>query len=66
MTTITFTHSVKQLRIVQDLVKRYDGRFVYNPLIMPHDVARLSISFEDSHNYRAFCTMREIIQQKFY
>ncbi len=61
----TFWHSVKQLRRVQDLVKRYDGRFVHNPLVM-RDTALVEISFDDIHNGNMFSLMRHILQQKFF
>lgn len=62
---MTFYHSAKQLRRVQDLVKQYNGRFECNPLVS-NDTALIEISFEDVHAVKGFSVCRQILQQKYF
>jgi len=65
MITASFYHNTTQLRLLQDLVKRYDGRFLCNPFIIG-ERARVTLSFDDGRNYQRFSCMCNIIQQKYY
>ena len=66
MITITFYAPTRQGRLIQDLVKRYDGRFVYNPFPMFNNESKFDISFEDGYNYKMFSICQQITEQPFY
>jgi len=63
---ISFWHSSKQLRTVQDLVKSNNGYFDCNPLYTDSKKARFNISFDSTKNCNKFSAMLEIIKQPYY
>jgi len=58
----------KKMVYVQQLVKRYDGRF--HNLSKEHiDRSKnllVALSFEDGDNFRLFCVMKRIIDQSYF
>lgn len=65
-TTVTFYTKNNNLVRIQNLVKKYDGRFVHNPLDMYTGESQLKISFEDSHNCNNFMTRQYITKQSYF
>ena len=60
---ISFFTQTKILRQVQTLVKRYNGYFKYNPLIM-QDSAQVALTFEDVMSANKFSIMLRISEMK--
>ena len=65
MTTLTFYAPTRFARYVQNLVKKYDGRFVHNPLDMFQGDSQFKISFEDIVNCNKFTARYYILNQPF-
>lgn len=61
--TVTFSAPTHLSRKVQNLVKKYDGRFEYNPLVL-FKYTRFSISFENE-NVNKFMNMVDILNQPY-
>jgi len=54
--------------VIQNLVKRYDGRFISNPFSIGYNPYRYNynISFDDIDNANKFDLMKYITEQSFY
>ncbi len=62
MIIVTFYAPTKFARKVQDLVKKYDGRFKGNPYL-GLERTWFEVSFEDSDNYNKFGRRVDIFNQ---
>lgn len=62
---MSFYTPVTNLVRMQNLVKRYDGRFKCNPLPIG-ERAKVDLSFEDAHNANRFSLLLHITEQKFF
>ena len=65
MMRMSFYSLTKKLKHLQNLVKRYDGRFVHNPIIII-DQANVVLTFEDINNANKFNLMHHITQQSYF
>jgi hypothetical protein len=65
MNSISAWVDVNHLRYVQNLVKRFDGRFKCNPLCMKYR-ALVDVSFSNGHNMGRFHMMLSIMDQPFF
>ena len=61
---MTFYSKISPVAI-QQLVKRFDGRFVFNPYLQFKDYA-YKISFDDVDNANKFSLMEHIMTQPFF
>lgn len=65
-TILTFYAKNSNLVRIQNLVKKFDGRFVRNPFDMFKGMSQLEISFEDSHKCNEFSNRLYITEQPFF
>jgi hypothetical protein len=63
---MTFYTHPNKLRMIQDLVKICDGRFVINPLVLSERMAEVKISFGDVRNANKFSIFRLIKEQPYF
>lgn len=63
---MTFYTKTNLLWAIQRLVKKYDGRFVYNPYEVFGGKSRVTISFDDVHNANKFNRMVYITEQRYF
>lgn len=61
------THWSKSSTLVhtQNLVKRFDGRFVCNPVNHYKERHLITLTFEDVENANKFCLFERILEQPF-
>lgn len=62
---MSFNIKTNLLWLIQRLVKRYDGRFVYNPFQLFGGKSRVVISFEKIENANKFNVMLVICEQPY-
>ena len=62
---MSFYSKTKNLKHVQNLVKRYDGRFLYNPFVIGEQ-ANVVLTFDNMNNANKFNLMNYITEQLFF
>lgn len=62
---MSFWCRVKNLIHIQNLVKQYNGRFVYNPLIIKNQ-ANVVLSFEEIDKANKFNAMKCVTEQSYF
>ncbi|MCK4829043.1 hypothetical protein KA005_75670, partial [bacterium] len=61
-----FNIATNKLQMLQKLVKRFDGRFLFNPSELFGGKSSVGLSFDDVRNYNKFSLMKFIIEQPFF
>ena len=63
---MSFKVNTNILRTIQQLVKKYDGRFIGNPYPAYNDKSRVTISFDNVENANKFDKMLNICVQPYF
>jgi len=62
---MSFWCTTKNLKHIHNLVKRYDGRYVYNPMLVASQ-ANVVLTFADMDNANKFNLMQHITEQPYF